>query len=79
MASTTENTAQHAHAPIHSGFDAIGDRVANFLVWLGDMSSGAKAANHAARLAGLSDAQLAEMGLKRENIVEHAFGHLIRG
>ena len=79
MAVTTENTALHARAPIQTGFDAVATRIANFMVWLGDMSSGAKAANHAARLHALSDAELAKMGIKREKIVEHAFGHLIRG
>lgn len=52
---------------------------ARFLVWLGDMSAGAQAAQHAAALTQLSDEQLAKQGVKREKIVEHAFKHLING
>ena len=71
MAVTTENPT-----PI---IDTVAARFGNFLVWLGDMSAGAKAAKHAAALSRMSDEQLASRGLKREEIVEHAFEHLVRG
>jgi len=55
------------------------DWIGNALVALGDMSEGAKAARYAAALTKMSDAQLDAIGVKRENIVEHAFQHLRQG
>ncbi|MEM7056746.1 MAG: hypothetical protein AAF557_04100 [Pseudomonadota bacterium] len=76
MAVTTENLAPTAETSI---FGALSNWIGNLMVWLGDMSSGAKAAKHAAELSKLTDDQLAARGLKREDIVEHAFGHLRMG
>ena len=76
MAITTAHTAEATRA---TGVAAIFDLIGNALVRLGEMSEGARAARHAAALTQLSDTQLRTMGIKREDIVEHAFAHLRRG
>lgn len=55
------------------------DWIGNMLVALGELSEGARAARYAAVLTKMSDTQLEAIGVKREDIVEHAFQHLRRG
>ncbi len=69
------NTAKPAaDAPLVS---RIGTAFVNWLVRVGEMSAAARAARYAGKLAELSDEQLATRGLNRDQIVEHAFRHLI--
>ncbi|MEM1160216.1 MAG: hypothetical protein AAGJ28_04730 [Pseudomonadota bacterium] len=56
---------------------AIANVLGNGLVQLGELSAGARAARYAGNLAKLSDEELAARGLKRDQIVEHAFGDLV--
>ena len=44
---------------------------------IGELSEGARAARHAGRLTELSDEQLAARGIARDQIVAHAFRHLM--
>ena len=70
MANTTFDT--HVAAP-RTG---LLSRIGAFFVWLGETSDGARAARYAGKLAQLSDAELAELGITRDQIVAHAFRNL---
>ncbi|MEM1130982.1 MAG: DUF1127 domain-containing protein [Pseudomonadota bacterium] len=62
-----------------TGLGRLADRLGAFLVRMGEMSEGARAAQRAGELAQLSDQQLAAIGLKRGDIVSHVFAKLHRG
>ncbi len=53
--------------------DRIGAGFTMIFETLARTSRGARCAREAERLSALSDAQLARMGLKREDIIRHAF------
>jgi len=55
----------------------IGSAIAGAFVFLGDNSRGARAAREAERLYAMSDAELAEIGLHRDQILYRAFGPMI--
>lgn len=55
----------------------IGSALASAIVFLGDNSRGARAAREAERLYAMSDAELAEIGLHRDQILYRAFGPMI--
>ena len=71
MANTTINT----HIPARQS--GILSRLAALFVWLGETSDGARAARYAGRLAQMSDEELSKLGIKRDEIVAHAFRNLI--
>lgn len=66
MQTTTTPPAHSAFAPLHATW-----------LWLGEFVGGTvhalRCAREAERLSGMSDAQLARRGIKRDEIVRHAF------
>lgn len=62
---------------LRTTLEAIGDRLLRILVAIGERSGPARAARKAERLFALSEAELATLGLRREDVVEHAFKHYL--
>ncbi len=70
MAYTTANTAaDRSGNPLTTAFAAIGN-------WLISISESTARARRVEQLQNLSDAQLAELGIKRQDIVRHVFRDL---
>ncbi|CUH75129.1 DUF1127 domain-containing protein [Tropicibacter naphthalenivorans] len=68
-------------ANVHTAIAPIGNPIAHFFEWvfqglvrIGEANSRMQKVE---RLQALSDDQLAKMGLKRENIVQHVFGDIM--
>ncbi len=73
MTSVTTN-ATVVHKPLFSGFAAGVARV--YRAWV-DSSQGARGLAHARKLDAMSDGELAARGIRRDQIVRHAFQHLM--
>lgn len=54
-------------------FTSLPERIGAMLRRFGDLSQGAQCAREATRLSQMSDDELAKRGLKRADIVRHAF------
>ena len=68
---------QTGTAATRSHFARAVDGLVDWMTRIGELSAGARAALRAGELAQLTDAQLAARGLKRDEIVEHAFRDLM--
>lgn len=66
-------------AGVGSTHKPLGARIMDWLVRVGEMSSGARAAKHYAALNALSDLELAKRGLRRDDLLDHCFGYVRRG
>lgn len=70
MAYTTANTAaDRSGNPLMTAFAAVGN-------WLISIAESSDRARRVEQLNSLTDAQLAELGLKRQDIVRHVFRDL---
>ncbi len=76
MAMTTFDNHTAATAEQDTFWMRLQDVVGNWMVRIGNMSAGAQAARHAGYLASLTDEQLAQRGLTRDQIVAFAFRNL---
>ena len=76
MATTAFETHLATQQKTGGFWTRLTDAAANWMVRIADMSAGAQAARHAGYLASLTDAQLAERGLTRDQIVSYAFRNL---
>ena len=65
----TTNTFTIGRSPI----EALGEALRTALTFIGRNSPGARCAQEADRLFALTDAELAEMNLTRDRVVQHAF------
>lgn len=77
MATATLNVSSSA-APRANTTGLVGQLV-DWLVRMGEMSPGARAARAYAALNALSDAELAKRGLNRADLLDHCFGPFRRG
>lgn len=77
MATATLRTSTPATKTIHA--DTLGTRFMDWLVRVGEQSSGARAARAYAALNALSDAELAARGLNRGDLFDRCFGPVHRG
>jgi hypothetical protein len=74
LAQPTANTT--AHTIVHNGLSAVKSFFVSLGVAMMENSAGARRLNHIKALQSKSDAQLAAMGLKRDEIVHHVFRDL---
>jgi hypothetical protein len=59
--------------PVRAVFHRVGAFLRGVAETIGDASHVARCANEAERLFEMSDAELARRGLKRDQIIQHAF------